>query len=110
MDINKKEKELFANWHKQSGNDAYAFPGFEDDSESFFIKHNNDNYLMEYDFDSLPELKEKLQNMWQGQECMEKIITPVLVATMKNKPDENLSDDVTKDDDRSNLPEFIYNF
>jgi len=109
MDINKKEKELFANWYKQAGNGTYAFPKFDDDSESFFTKHNNDNYLMEYDFDSLPELKEKLQNMWQGQECMEKIITPVLVAAMKNKPQKDVCEKQSEVKS-GDMPTFIYNF
>ncbi len=110
MDINQKEKELFADWYKQVENDEniYAFPKFDENAESFFVKHQNDNYLMEYDFDSLPEVKSKLQEMWEGQEYMQKITTPVLVATMKNKP---VSDNAKKDDKPENvLPSFIYNF
>ena len=81
--------------------------GTEESSET--VSDQTEHVFKKYDFDNLPELKEKLQNMWQGQECMEKIITPVLVAAMKNKPQKGIHEE--KEEVKSgNMPTFIYNF
>lgn len=120
MDKNVKEKKLLKDWHNNVTNctDIYKFPEEDHNISSYFIRRNdtdNPMYLMEYDFETLPQLREKLSEMWENEDYMQMIITPVLVAAMKNKPHkrdetghENTNEEAVNCGET--LPDFIYNF
>lgn len=115
MDKNIREKDILKNWHDNISDtdNVYVFPQ-ADDSESYFIKREEADYLTEYNFETLPQLKEILSGKWKDEPYMLEILKPVLVAAMKNKPSEEQSSDNDRQkndpDSTDKIPEFIYNF
>lgn len=112
-DKNKREKENLFHWGEeysaQQKDNIFTSINFE--NASYWIQRtDSENYLTEYGFDSVPELKNCLDSMWKYDEIMSDIEKSVLVAAIKNK--------VVADSDRLHiksehivsLPEFIYNF
>lgn len=75
------------------------------DSNSCFVAHENADYIREYGFETIAEIKKELEGMWLGEEYMEEIIKPVAVATMKHQPQ-----NVEIKNKRESLDEFIYMF
>lgn len=108
MDItNDTEKEKLFMWSGRKFKEDYRFPEIDIDKDSYFIKReNNVAYIKEYTFETLPELKAQLKEMWSDKEYLQDILQVVLVAAMRNKPHE-IKEDETKDE---KLPTFIYNF
>lgn len=113
MDKNQKEKELFRSWHERAASlsGQYRFPEIDQSAESYFVKHEDEAAFTEYDFETLPQLKEKLDSMWEGQEYMQEIMRPILAASMKNK--QAASEQTVlegKESKSGEIPVFIYNF
>lgn len=112
MDRNEKEKYMLHEWAEKN-NSAYQFPEIEKEKESYFIKRQEKLYIREYEFETLPELFQGLDCMWQDEKCMEQIRKTVGVAALKNKPSEEVNREMEKnytDKTKDILPEFIYNF
>ncbi|MCM1154145.1 MAG: hypothetical protein NC489_15155 [Ruminococcus flavefaciens] len=109
---NEKEKNMLREWAEKN-NFVYQFSKIEKEKESYFIQCQESSYIREYGFETLSELFQELDCMWQGEKCMEQIKKAVGVATLKNKPSEEIPKQVEKshtDEAREVLPEFIYNF
>lgn len=114
MGKNAREKEFFEDWAKNVQKSDCLL--WDSNVDSYFIKRNqNENYIWEYDVESVPELRDLLDEQWEGNKELEKILTAVLVAAIKNKPQigETVNEDITKqvrDRDMEELPMYIYNF
>lgn len=81
--------------------------------KSYFVPQEERNYIMEYYFDTVPQLKESLDELWKEDTYMQSIIKTVVVAAMKNKPMKSIQESVEteKDKEKQNqMPAFIYNF
>lgn len=111
MDKNQKEKQILYDWGKEN-RQKYSFLQADKKKDSYFIKRQDNSYIKEYTFETLPQLKEMLNSLWYDDETMELIKMAVVVAAMKNKPINNLvkSDKEEKDKLDDELPAYIYNF
>ncbi len=116
--MDEKEKELIYEWacrYNSKEVENVIFPLIDRSAKSYFVKREKqEEYLHEYDFQTLPELRTLLETMWQDEDDMDAVIKPVLVAAMKNKIE------VCQDIDREHMSEhlkdteklqpYIYNF
>lgn len=111
MDKNQKEKELFKSCHERiaASQEKYYFPEIDKRLESYFEKREEGEYLRDYDFETLPQLKEKLDSMWEGQPDMLEMVRPILAAAMKNRPSTEQKE-VSENKNTGEVPVFIYNF
>lgn len=112
MDRNEKEKHMLHEWAEKNIS-AYQFPEIGKEKESYFIKRQEKSYIREYGFETLPELFQELDGMWQDEKCMRQIRKAVGVAALKNKSSEKVHREIEKnntDESKDILPEFIYNF
>ncbi len=114
IDRNAREKELLKKWaesnHKNTG-----FSHDQNTASCFVKRGTGEKYIWEYGFESVSELRDLLEEQWEKDDNMEEILTPVLVAAIKNKPrteivgqEENAGQ--KKSDDMEKLPVYIYNF
>ncbi len=114
MDKNAREKETFYRMTLDGiENVKESFTQIDHESKSYFTVKEDKDYLMEYAFDSLPQLKEKLSLLWKDEECMKGVIQTVLVAAMKNKPSREVKRQQNienHENTEGDLPAFIYNF
>lgn len=117
MDKNEKEKNLFYEWACRYDSDELKkniFSPSMQGTDSYFVKREKgDNYLREYEFQTLPELRAELEIMWAGESYMDAVLKPVLVGSFKNRiatREENTDgvfDDIQK---KEGLSPYIYNF
>lgn len=108
--IREKEK-LYKLQLKGIDNIAESFTLIKNDTSSYFTPRLEENYLMEYSFESLPQLKEKLDKLWENEKYMQEAVKIVLVAALKNKPYKvNGEGIVGENKEETELPTFIYNF
>lgn len=77
--------------------------------KSYFQAETERNYLTEYHFETLPQLRELLSEMWKQEDYMQKELKTLLAAAMKNKP---LKEDgiVKQNNLEEPMPVFIYAF
>lgn len=111
MGKNDKEKDLLYEWGV-TNHDAYQFMTIDKDAKSYFRNRQNHNYLREYYFGTLPELRDNLHLLWEGEVYMDGILQPVLVASMKNKTEvlrKSESIEEASCENREKMPAFIYN-
>lgn len=114
MDRNAKERQLFKEWAKSNHRKDCFIP--DPNKESYFIKRRQDeNYIWKYDFESVPQFRDFLEEQWKNNKDMEDILTAVLVAAIKNKPrnDDTGYENTVKRKESENieeLPMYIYNF
>ena len=112
MDRNEKEKNMLHEWAKKNSS-AYQLSAIEKEKESYFIKHSEMQYIREYKFETLPELLQELDYMWQNDNSMGQNKKTVGVAALKNRPFEEVHKQTKKHHacgEKEMLPEFIYNF
>lgn len=112
MDRNDKEKSLFAEWAKTVRGD-YFMP--VQDTGSYFIKRDQTEYIREYSLETVPELRDELEVLWDGDKNMESVLTAVLAAAIKNKPRgqerAGTAENISKvSETTEELPIYIYNF
>lgn len=108
MDKNEKEKNLLYEWAVTS-KESYSFPMIEKEKESYYIKRDTSVYIRAYGFETLPELKMELEELWKGREIGQALI-PILVSAMKNKPTENRSlneKKEIKESSKEKMPSYI---
>lgn len=119
MNINVKEKEKIYSWSCENTTQEIqrsVFLPYEEDKETYFVKRNeHEEYLQEYGFESLPELRERLSLLWEEDEFMDNILQVVLVAAFKNRPSHEIKNSENYKNNESNkdkeiLPAYIYNF
>lgn len=85
LSMKNKEISMFYDWSIQNKRNYNNF-SVDKNMKSYFIQRNDNNYIDQYGFTSILELKAELGRMWSGDSAMEKIAKPVAVATMKNQP------------------------
>lgn len=85
-----------------------SFHRFDSNEDTYFMAYPERNYLMDYYFETLPQLREKLSDIWKNEEYMKDVLKTVLSAAMKNKPVE--TDDIVRQDIEETIPTYIYNF
>lgn len=113
MDKSKREKDGLYEIACLKQKDYYR--AAECSEGSYFVKRNDDTYMREYGFETLPELKEELNKMWGGDETLETCLQTVLVAAFKLKPSDESDNGEDKESsgherkDEKLLP-YIYNF
>ncbi len=117
MDSDKKEKEFIFEWACRNESEELEksiFSSFMQDADSYFIKREQeDNYLHEYKFQTLPELRAALEKMWEGETHMDAVLKPVLVGAFKKKvvlKEENTDSEFDDIQKKEKLSPYIYNF
>lgn len=106
------EKDKLYQWavqNNKSDNHIDCFTKIDKNKESYYEPYEDRAYLMEYTFQTVPELREELQKLWQGDNCMQQIETVVLVAAMKNRG-EVFEEKDTNEATEQQLKPYIYNF
>lgn len=114
MDKCQREKDGLYDWACKIENTGcnYGFAEIDKNLESYYILRKEKKYLTEYNFETLPELKSVLDELWKNKPYMHDIMKAVLVATIKNKPKE-FNKCVKHNQDSYNLnelPVYTYNF
>ena len=108
--IREKEK-LYKLQLEEIGDIAESFTLIKNDACSYFVPRAEKNYLMEYGFECLPQLKEKLDELWKNEKYMQEAAKIVLIAALKNKPRKVDGEEMMDEDkEETELPTFIYNF
>ena len=80
------------------------------EKDSYYVLQDKHEYLMEYGFETVPQLKEMLDRLWENEPCLQDIEETVLAAAMKNKPKQEVRECAEKDV-HGHVPEFIiYSF
>lgn len=80
------------------------------EKDSYYILQDKHEYLMEYGFETVSQLKEMLDRLWVNEKYMQDIEKTVLAASIKNKPRQEGSAYAERDV-HGHIPEFIiYNF
>lgn len=111
MDKNEREKEFLYQLKIGEMDDILQnFELSEGTVKSLFVSSPKRAYLMEYDFETAPQLKVKLDALWEDEECMQAVKKTVLVAAMKNKPSKTEVKKEQEKEIREQMPAFIYNF
>jgi len=83
--------------------------------ETYFKKRQETSgCLKKYEFSTLPEFREMLENMWENEPAFQEIVLPLSVAAFKEMPrfQEKVEEHHDKEELKSEdyLPEYIYNF
>lgn len=86
------------------------------DGSSYYenTSYSQSEYIREYSFDSIIELKSILKQFWQGEDFMCEFIPVVLASAFKNRLEaayneqKSLLDQNTRGEDKEILPTFIY--
>ncbi len=112
MGKNDREKAFFTEWAKTVKGD-YFMP--VQDTASYFVKRLQTEYIREYSLETVPELRDELEILWEGDKNMESVLTAVLAAAIKNKPrgqdKADTEESVSKVSEiEEKLPMYIYNF
>ena len=112
MDKNEREKKKLYEFGVENCK-RYHFQEIDKTKESYFIQREEESYIREYKFETLPELMNELSTLWNGDEMMEQIKKVIGVAAMKNKPvkkSQKKTEGEKQEDKEEKLPAFIYNF
>lgn len=103
-----REKEALKEWAKVNGSEGFA----RQDKKSGWLKKEEQDYLHEWNFDSVPDvnaLLDQLQLAKTDPEVFGEIRKTVLVSIMKgNMQDQKKTDKQTAKE--ISLPEYIYVF
>lgn len=98
------EMDRIYNWSVQHMG-SYNYSKMDKNANSYFVLHDGDIYIREYGGETIAELRAELEQIWLGDVCMEKVIMPVAVSTMKNKTNGWKVKESVK-----NLDDYIYIF
>ncbi len=112
MEKNDREKAFFTEWAKNNQEDYFVSA---QDTGSYFVKRVQTEYIREYSLETVPELRDELEALWEGDKNMEPVLTAVLAAAIKNKPwgqdKTDTEENVSKvSETKEQLPMYIYNF
>lgn len=111
MQKSEREKQMLYEWGVNNHRDI--FMQMDNVKESYFQQRTSNSYIKEYSFETLSELMEELNALWENDEEMESIKKVIGVAAMKNKPtkmekeQEQVKAQLKQEE---KLPAFIYNF
>jgi len=110
MEKDRKEKELLFSWAERSHIETDMFPQIEKECGSYFIKETSREYLEEYQFEGVEEIRNYLEKMSEKDERIREIEQVLLIAAMKNKPRKSEFRECQNTGDKDDLPVYIYNF
>lgn len=96
------ELDMSDGWEK-------SFDFTHKEKDSYYVLQDKHEYLMEYGFETVPQLKEVLDRLWENEQYMQDIEKMVLAAAIKNKPKQE-ERVCAERDAHGYMPEFIYNF
>lgn len=117
MDKNQTEKDrLFIwaceNYTKDREKDIFA--PINKDSDSYYKKVENKEYIREYEPDTAADIKQELSSLWNkdkhNSEIYEQVEKICTVACVKNKNPESLKKVEVQDKPKKQLKPFIYEF
>lgn len=104
------EKEKLYEWALQNkSQETNCFTKIDRTSSSYYEDYEKRNYLMEYQYQTVPELQKELKKMWEMEENLQKAETIVLVAAIKNMK-LNGTETIAKPKVTEQLKPYIYNF
>ena len=115
-EFSKDERERIFNWAKENYSDANNILTKKVSAcESYFVPFNQEDNVVEYDFSTLPQLKENLLKMWSNDDAMEKVALICSVAAFKSKPADKVikaDSKIVKDSASEDfyIPDFVYAF
>ncbi len=104
------EKDMILRWCS----DNYSISKKEEilstslDRDSFFCVRKNEHCMEEYDWSTVPELKEKLDKLWKKQYELMNIEKTVLVAAWKERELPSEVPNIKKG--CAELPDYVYVF
>ena len=105
----KIEKMKILEWARENFSPNNFLTKRDSNAKSFFTLFDNSANIIEYEFQTLPELQTLLLQLWKNEPVLQKIALTVSVATFKAKPDKNSS--VSEESpSRLEVPDFIYEF
>ena len=112
MDMNSKEKEKIYEWACDAGPDIEnSFTTIDKACDTYYEKRNDEQYIKEYFYQTVPELKQELEALWGDSSYMKTVMQYVLVAAIKNKPRENeKSEENQEAQNAEQIKAYIYNF
>lgn len=113
------EKEMIKTWAQEKHSEDLMQEYFskpEAEKESYWCMYDKGNEIVEYGFDTVPELKRILETELK-EEFYKDLILPLVVATFKeekimrsNTEKLKYGQDTHKDMDDFSIPEFVYVF
>ncbi|MCM1498875.1 MAG: hypothetical protein NC124_10470 [Clostridium sp.] len=116
---NMNEKEMIKAWAAEESSDSLtkeylSMPDKE--KESYWCEYDQKDDILEYTFDTIPELKSMLEKELE-EDFYKDLIRPVAVASLKEKK-LIIQPDVTKQaaasslqqEDEFSIPDFVYRF
>ena len=65
---------------------------------SYYVLQNKHEYLMEYGFETIPQLKKMLDRLWENEQYMQDIEKTVLAAAIMNKPKQELQESAEREE------------
>ncbi len=106
--MNSTEYEKILAWSDKYEN-IYSFAVKDDGTDSYYESPELVGSLISYEFNTLPELEQKIQDIWNSSACFEELTKMCAIAAFKNKPEENLTDTVDENKEFA-IPEYVYAF
>lgn len=109
MDRFEREKEALYQLELCGINEVTdSFYTFDNDADTYFEAESERDYFMLYCFETLPQLRERLADVWKDEVYMQDILKTLLSAAMKSKPLEKSA--IVRRDVEQTIPVYIYNF
>lgn len=109
MDKNTREKQNLYEWacrYTDMEGKKY-FTDIDANMISYF-ENPGSEYLQEYGFENVSELKTLIKELWSNEPLFDEIQQTILVAAFKNML--KIEETVKKSDSKEELPTFIYSF
>ena len=110
------EQERIVSWASEhSGNSNLLSDRHESSCESYFTSFIIEKDVYEYNFQTIPELKGLLQEMWKGDETMESIVLTCSVSAFKERSRKEEREEEIRTNSGSQsatieIPDFVYVF
>lgn len=115
MDENKREKQKLLEVARKSKDvEKKCFTQPQKEIDTYFVEREAEDYIQEYGFKSMPELKVILENTLQIEDDREELIRIISIATFKNRYNNSKKQVSSKQleestADSEKLPGYIYN-
>ena len=110
------EKEMIKAWAEEEFSESLTreyLPMPDKEKESYWCEYNKEGDILEYAFDTVPELKSMMEQELK-EEYYKDLILPMAVAALKEKKIieiENQEDTLPlQKEDGFSIPDFVYRF
>lgn len=113
------EKEMIKAWAEEEASDILTkeyLPMPDSDKESYWCEYDKGRDILEYSFDTVPELKSMLEQDYK-EKFYEDLILPMAVAALKEKKIICVEQEEDKEgtlpihqEDTISIPDFVYRF